>query len=250
MKIQRWQIRVAVLLITLTFVFYGVRWIIFPGPDLHNEMVRYLIDDVAFLFFQVLLVTMFIDQAMQARAREELSRKLNMVIGAFFAETGRDLLGKIASADTRLAEVRDDLVAKTSWGTVEFARAREAFKAHDAQVSLATYDLVGLRDMLQVQRSHLLSLLTNQALLEHESFTDLLWAITHLAEELASRTDLEDLPDSDRMHLEGDTKRAYVLLGAQWIDYLHHLKTGYPYLFSLAVRTNPLDPEALVEIQA
>jgi hypothetical protein len=30
---------------------------------------------------------------------------------------------------------------------------------------------------------------------------------------------------------------------------MQHLKNNYPYLFSLAVRTNPFDPQATVEIK-
>ncbi|MEI6727941.1 MAG: hypothetical protein WCN81_17205, partial [Actinomycetes bacterium] len=75
-------------------------------------------------------------------------------------------------------------------------------------------------------------------------FTDLLWAVTHVAEELHARGDFEHLPDPDRAHLAVDVKRAYTLLGIQWLDYLRHLQTQYPFLFSLAVRTNPLDPAA------
>jgi len=29
---------------------------------------------------------------------------------------------------------------------------------------------------------------------------------------------------------------------------MEHLKNEYPYLFSLAIRTNPFDPEASVEV--
>jgi voltage-gated potassium channel len=35
--------------------------------------------------------------------------------------------------------------------------------------------------------------------------------------------------------------RVYHLLVHQWVDYMEHLKTHYPYLFSLAMRTNPFD---------
>ena len=45
-----------------------------------------------------------------------------------------------------------------------------------------------------------------------------------------------------------DVKRAYTQLGVQWLDYLRHLQTQYPFLFSLAVRTNPLDPHASVTV--
>ena len=44
-------------------------------------------------------------------------------------------------------------------------------------------------------------------------------------------------------------QRGYVLLIKEWLAYMAHLKTRYPYLFSLALRTNPFDPFATPEIQ-
>ena len=105
-----------------------------------------------------------------------------------------------------------------------------------------------LRTRLDQEKAYLLGLLGNQALLEHETFTDLLWAVTHVAEELRARGDFEHLPATDRAHLVVDVKRAYQLLGVQWIDYLQHLQTQYPFLFSLAVRQNPLDPAASITV--
>ena len=90
----------------------------------------------------------------------------------------------------------------------------------------------------------MLALLENPNLLEHESFTELLWAVFHLTEELACRMNLKELPDTDYEHLSADMKRAYVLLIAEWLAYMKHLKINYPYLFSLAARMNPFDPNA------
>jgi hypothetical protein len=42
--------------------------------------------------------------------------------------------------------------------------------------------------------------------------------------------------------------RVHRQLVEQWISYMHHLKADYPFLFSLALRTNPFDPEAKVEV--
>jgi len=81
-------------------------------------------------------------------------------------------------------------------------------------------------------------------LLEHESFAELLRTIFHLTEELANREVIEQLPDTDCHHLAGDIKRVYGLLVYQWLDYMKYLQTNYPYLFSLAMRTNPFDRNA------
>ena len=90
----------------------------------------------------------------------------------------------------------------------------------------------------------LVGLLENPSLLEHESFTELLQAVFHLHEELQNRKELVNLPQSDLNHLSHDIKRGYVLLVGQWLNYMKHLKSNYPYLFSLAMRTNPFDEKA------
>jgi hypothetical protein len=87
-------------------------------------------------------------------------------------------------------------------------------------------------------------LLENPTLLEHEAFTELLQAVFHLTEELSYREDVLNLPDTDKEHLSGDIKRAYSMLVRQWLHYMKYLKYNYPYLFSLALRTNPFDRES------
>jgi voltage-gated potassium channel len=84
---------------------------------------------------------------------------------------------------------------------------------------------------------------------ENETFTRLLWAVVHLRDELAARSSLTDLPETDISHLANDVKRAYSLLTGQWIHYMQYLKTHYPFLFSLALRTNPFaeNPSAIVK---
>ena len=88
-------------------------------------------------------------------------------------------------------------------------------------------------------------MLENPNLFEHDQFTDLLWAIFHLTEELSFRGDeLNDLPETDYKHIDGDLKRAYSQLTVQWLQYTQHLKDNYPFLFSLAARINPMNPAA------
>jgi hypothetical protein len=96
-----------------------------------------------------------------------------------------------------------------------------------------------LSDFLVEKGEILLRLLENPNLLEHESFTDLLMAIFHLREELISRPEPLVVPESDAAHLANDARRAYVLLTKQWASYMLYLKKSYPYLFNLALRTNP-----------
>jgi hypothetical protein len=229
---------------------YVLRWAIFATPEYHNEMWRFLIGDVAFLFLQVGIVTLFIDRLLRNRERTAMLQKLNMVIGAFFSQVGTELLGRLATTDTRLDELRAKLVPTSQWTAADYASARAALATHDAKIDISGCDLYELKDLLVREKPFLLGLLGNTALLEHESFTELLWAVTHLAEELDARAGFDDLPAPDRAHLAGDVKRAYTQLAMQWLAYVSHLQAAYPYLFALAVRTNPLDPEASATVQA
>ncbi|MDP2930095.1 MAG: hypothetical protein Q8N56_00595 [bacterium] len=105
-----------------------------------------------------------------------------------------------------------------------------------------------LRTYLTQKRSFLLGLLENPNLLENERFTDLLWATFHVTEELEARASFENLPPSDRAHIAGDIERMYSRLVVEWIAYVEHLKTRYPYLFSLLLRTHPFqeNPSAVI----
>jgi len=100
------------------------------------------------------------------------------------------------------------------------------------------------------QRNFILRLLENPNLLEHESFTDLLWAVSHIIEELEARSDLRNLAKGDVAHLENDIKRAYSIIVREWLDYMKHLNSKYPYLYSLSVRTNLFNPNAKAEISS
>ncbi|HRY76409.1 MAG TPA: hypothetical protein P5217_09010, partial [Methanoregulaceae archaeon] len=82
------------------------------------------------------------------------------------------------------------------------------------------------------------------------SFTDLLRAVFHLTEELKRRGDFSCLPASDTTHLSGDIRRVYGNLIVQWLDYMQYLKTSYPYLYSLEIRTNPFDTTASPFVRA
>jgi hypothetical protein len=229
-------------------LLYGLRWELFPAPAFHNEMWRFLLGDVGFLFLQVAIVTLLVDRLLRNRERRAMRLKLNMVIGAFFSELGTKLLGRLAVADLALDEVRPELIPAASWTPAHYAAARDALHAHHPHIDITACDLYELKAMLESEKRFVLGLLGNQALLEHEEFSELLWAVTHLAEELSVRDSLDDIPTADRVHIGGDVKRVYMLLVTEWLEYLRHLQLQYPYLFSLAVRTNPLDPHANAEV--
>jgi len=242
---RNWRVRLGVALVALSAAIYFVHFLIFG--DAHHIFI-YLLGDVAFVPVEVLLVTLIIHELLGRRERSAMLKKLNMVIGAFFSEVGTELLARFAAFDPQTDDARSGLVVTRDWTERDFAAAAARFRDADRPVDPRRGDLPGLRDFLAARRGFLLRLLENPNLLEHERFTELLWAVFHLTEELSSRPGLEDLPGSDLEHLAGDIRRAYGRLIAQWLAYMRHLKVDYPYLFSLATRANPLDPRASVVV--
>jgi hypothetical protein len=236
-----WQILLGISLIVLSAVVYFIHYLIFR--DAHHIFI-YLIGDIAFVFIEVLLVTLIIHRLLGEREKRTKLEKMNMVIGAFFSEVGTELLIYFSDFDPKLDKIRKNLVVTNDWSEREFSSVSKRLKKYAYGVEIQNVDLAHLRSFLIKKRDFLVRLLENPILLEHEFFTKLLWAVFHLTEELESRKDIKKLPDTDYAHLSGDIKRAYILLVHEWLDYMKHLKNNYPYLFSLAMRTNPFDQNA------
>lgn len=181
------------------------------------------------------------EMMLSRREKQIRFEKLNMVIGVFFSELGTKLLKTFAGYDAGIRRIHSHVVITGAWTKRDFVNVSSALKTYDYDIDISRIDFDHLKDMLLQQRGMLVRLLENPVLLEHESFTDLLRAVFHLTEELSFREKLKELPDTDRKHLAGDVKRAYPLLLGRWVEYMHYLQGNYPYLFSLAMRTNPFD---------
>jgi hypothetical protein len=205
--------------------------------------------DIAFVFIEVLLVTLILHELLSLREKRNLLEKLNMVIGSFFSEVGLELLKNLSGFDRQAEQIRKDLLVKTSWTAKEFADTTRKLKQHRATLEIGGADLRALRELLVKHREFLLRLLENPNLLEHDAFTNVLIAVFHLTEELSARTDLTHLTEADGRHLEGDMQRVYLQLISAWLDYMKHLRDHFPYLFSFAMRTNPFDPDAMPEVK-
>lgn len=232
-------------LVALSAALYAVLFAVLGRP---SDILFYTWLDIAFIPIEVLLVGLVINRLLAIRERRALLHKLNMVIGAFFSEVGRELLGRLSAHDTCVGDLCPVMHFNAAWSDADFMRAEATAAALGKAVDSRARPLEPLRDFIVERRPFLLGLLQNPNLLEHERFTELLWAVTHLSEELAFRPTLQGLPQADMDHLSVDMARAYSLLVTQWLEYVQHLKNDYPYLYSLAMRTNPLDPEAHVEI--
>jgi hypothetical protein len=236
-----------IILVVASTIIYFLHYLIFHDP---HHIFIFLVSDIAFVPIEVLLVTMILHKLLSDMERSKRLEKLNMVIGVFFSEVGTKLLAFFSDADPGLENVRNRLIVRKDWTDEDFEEITAFLSNYEYSVNIGNVSLVFLRDFLRKHRSFMAGLLENPSLLEHESFTGLLRAVFHLMEELVSRADLEDLPESDLDHLALDIERAYSRLVIEWLDYMKYLKHNHPYLFSLAMRTNPFDTKSSAVIHS
>jgi hypothetical protein len=241
---RRWLWLLAGGLLAASVIFYVLQIVIFHAA---RDTFFYIFQDIAFLPLEVLIVGLVLERIISLREKRSLKHKLNMVIGAFFSEMGTPLLAELLPAMCERA-IKEQLRLNASWKKEDFAQAARFAQSLKCEIDLSRIDREAIRAHLLDKRQFMLGLLENPNLMEHERFTDLLWAVLHVEEELEARTSLADLSPADEAHLEQDVRRAYNALLTEWVLYAQHLKADYPYLFSLVVRMHPFQdaPSAAV----
>ncbi len=245
-KKYRFEITLILSLILSSVAVYLIHYLLFE--DIHHIGI-FMIGDIAIMPIEVLIVTLIIHRLLQVREKRKLMTKLNIVIGAFFSEVGEELVKAFSDADENIGAIRNKILETNDWSNSEVAHLSEIVDSYEPEIDCRDYDLEELRSFLFKRRVFLLRLLENPNLLENDAFTDLLWAVTHLQEELYFREDFVSLPESDFAHLTLDIKRAYKAVIKEWVLYMKHLHDNYPYLFSLATRMNPFDTNASIIVK-
>jgi hypothetical protein len=230
----------------LSALFYGIDYLVFR--DAHT-LFLYLWSSLAFLPLEIFIVVFIIERIVDRNERKAKLQKMNMVAGAFFSEAGSFLLRDLLEDFKNKAEITKHLNVNKNWGKKEFGVATNYADHLKIEIDHHNMKLAELKVFLAQKRDFLMTLLGNPSLLEHDRFTDLLWAVTHLDEELESRTSFENLPEADLKHLAGDIQRLYDNLASEWLDYVQHLHTNYPFLYSLVLRTHPFqeNPSAVIK---
>jgi len=241
-----WKLFIGLILVALSAILGILHYAVFGDA---KTLMFYLALDIVFVPVQVLLVTVIIEKLLTEREQQIMLKKLYMVIGIFYSEVGNELLKQLRQLSQNTQQLDEMLTISREWKDANFADAKKDTGNFQCDFRLKSMELSSLKEFMIAKRSFMLGLLQNPNLLEHDKFTDLLWAVLHLAEELTARPDLNNLPYTDVEHIYVDVNRAFGHLISEWLQYMKHLRDNYPYLYSLAIRTNPFNPEASVEVK-
>jgi voltage-gated potassium channel len=191
-------------------------------------------------------ITQILIQSGQNRIR---SKNIKTIIGVFFTEVGDELLKLFTQFDPNVDKIRKECLVVQSCSETDFISLKKRLDGYEYFIDPSLMDLERLGELLRKNGDLLLRQIENPSLIEHESFTEVLWAVIHLRDELISTKSYSDLSKSDRVHLANDINRAYSSVAQCWVDHMHYLKESYPYLFSLAIRTNPFIVNPVSQIQ-
>ncbi|MEI6603496.1 MAG: hypothetical protein WCL54_08425 [Clostridia bacterium] len=230
-------------LVFISYLIFKVQLDVFRRP---NDTFFYLTQDLAFLPLDVLFVTLILERVLAWREKLDKRRIIHIVISALFSEMGNDTVRILSQFNTDLDEIKQKINITPEWSLRDYDDLARFAKTRHYVTNSQASDLMAMKEYMMAKKPFLLSIFENNNLLEHATFTDTLWAVYHLLEELQSRSDFSNLPPEDYAHLSVDIKRAFQLLLIEWVYYMKRLKKQYPFLYSLAIRKNPFFEEHVI----
>lgn len=244
---KKWKIKLGIILFITAALTY-----LFAHFVYQDKAIFHLVVDLAFMPLEVLVVALVIEGIISKKEKDAIVEKLDMIMNVFFSEVGMELLSRLNEAEDNTEKIRHTLSGVGNWSDSDYGKVLKQIQSTNYVFNFCSDDgwskkfLVDLRKLLVEKREFLIRLLENPNLLEKDNFSNLLLAIFHLDEELEGRDFEANLPPSDYHHLVVDTNRVYSNLICEWINHLSYLKKHYPYMFSVAVRTNPFDRNASI----
>ena len=248
---RSWKIRFAIIMFALAIIIFLARYLIFGDGE---EIIAYLWKHIGFIPIDILIVGFLLEGIMGKKEHEAVLEKIDMLMGTFFSEIGNDLIAELSKVNANKINT-ENLKDIRNWDEKDYDNKMKELKSVgvDFKADIPKEEreefLNRIYSILVERRECLVNLINNPNLLEKDEFSSLLLALLHLDEELSRRGEFSDIRDVDFNHLNGDMKRVYSKLVYEWVCYLKYLYKYYPYMISLAIRTNPFDTEADVHVK-
>lgn len=223
------------ILVLSSIMIYSIQYLAFHRAE---ETVFYLLQDLAFVPMQVAVVTIIINRFLNMMEERKKIKKINVIISAFFVDAGTTII-KAMSDFNRNHKGFCEMLEVNEFGRDKSSIIKKLVREFKHDLYADPGKLEKLAGILDEKKAYMLGMLENSNLIEHDSFTDMIWSVFHVADELQSRESLTNIPQEDIEHLSNDLLRAYSALIREWINYIFYLKNEYPFLYSLAIRKNP-----------
>lgn len=185
------------------------------------------------------VISSSIDMFLYKKDHEQRLKKLNIITGLFYSEIGNKILNVLMLYTESAQEIRESINVHRDWTEKEYHHLVFYFKNYEYIINPENIDFNIISTILNEKKDFLVRLLEHPALLEDETFTELLRAIFHLHEEFTYRLNAEKLSKNDLTHLANDLSRIFSHIIVQWLSYMRHLQAHHNYLFLYSVAINP-----------
>ena len=227
MKKIRYYFVISFILIALSSIMFFIHYLIF-GQALNTAY--YSLMNLCFIPINSLVVTIILEKLIDYRAKKDRIEKINMLVGIFFTEVGGKLMHLIIDSD------KDAKNYITNFEDLN--KIKKCLYEYNYKVDMKYIDLCAIKNILVERNNLFVTLISNESILQHQIFTDLLMSVIHLRDEIIF---MEKDKDSgfNINHLENDVIRVYKNISIQWISYLEYLSKSYPFLYNNAIRVNP-----------
>ena len=227
MKKIRYYFVISFILIALSSIMFFIHYLIF-GQALNTAY--YSLMNLCFIPINSLVVTIMLEKLIDYRSKKDRIEKINMLVGIFFTEVGGKLMHFIIDAD------KDAKNYITNFEDLN--KIKKCLYEYNYKVDMKYIDLCAIKNILVEHNNLFVTLISNESILQHQIFTDLLMSVIHLRDEIIF---IEKDKDSgfNINHLENDVIRVYKNISIQWISYLEYLNKSYPFLYNNAIRVNP-----------
>lgn len=134
-----WQLLVGCFLMMLSGVVYYLQIIMFDNV---HDTLFYLLQDLAFVPVQILLVTLLVNQLLSMREKRVMLKKMNMVIGVFFSEIGLGLVKTCCNFDHHGDQLKKEMMVAVDWSAQQFREAHQVALKHDYKIDSQKGDLI------------------------------------------------------------------------------------------------------------
>ncbi len=228
---------ISVLLLALSALIYSVQFVIFRDM---RDTFFYFLQDWAFIPVQIVVVTIVVGRVISDREKRERIEKTKMLASAFFSELGTELMRRLLKSTSNAQSLAEIIVGGGKQTPEAVKKCAKVIESSGLDISCGVAEFLELKEFFAVKCPSLLIIASNPMLLEHEAFTDMLWSVFHLSDELIARGDLTALTQADLNHLNADAQRALSGLIANWLSHMAHIRSEYPYLFAFECRENAL----------
>lgn len=240
MNKKSWTYKLYLSFIIISILINTLHFYIFNDSE---YIFKFILIQLGYLPISTLFVTFILNELLTRRRKDEKTAMRNMIISTFFSEVGTDLIHYFKNLPLAYnsEKAKSDLNKVIKLKEREFKSFAQYIKYKDFGVQSSKCNFKSLNEFLNSKRIYLIDLLQNSNLQEHETFSDLIFEVLHINEELSYREDLDFLSEDDLEHLAKDIDRTYSYLLCEWFYYMRHLNAEYPNLYSFAIKTIPFN---------